>query len=142
LNSSSNNTITGNTCNNNSNDGINLYSSSNNNITGNTCNNNNYGIYLKSSSNISITSNTCNNNNTGIYLNASSNITITSNTCIRGTGQTSDYTSSQYTIILEGSSNNYNLISSNNCMGKAVVVQGGTGNSVRGNKFDATDDLP
>jgi hypothetical protein len=27
-------------------------------------------------------------------------------------------------------------------MGKAVVVEGGTGNSVWGNKFDATDDLP
>jgi hypothetical protein len=27
-------------------------------------------------------------------------------------------------------------------MGKAVVIEGGTGNSVWGNKFDATDDLP
>jgi len=27
-------------------------------------------------------------------------------------------------------------------MGKAVVVDGGTGNSVWGNKFDNTDDLP
>jgi len=43
---------------------------------------------------------------------------------------------------LWGSSNNYNLISSNNCMGKAVVIEGGTGNSAWGNKFDATDALP
>ena len=36
----------------------------------------------------------------------------------------------------------YNLISSNNCMGKAVVIEGGTGNSAWGNKFDNIDDLP
>jgi len=43
---------------------------------------------------------------------------------------------------LSGSSNNYNLISSNNCMGKAVVIDGGIGNSAWGNKFDNTDNLP
>ena len=142
--SSSNNTITGNTCNNNDYIGINLYSSSNNNtITGNTCNNNDYiGINLYSSSNNTITGNTCNNNDYGIRLYSSSNNTVTGNTYIRGTGRTSDYTSDQYTIQLQGTGNNYNLISLNNCMGKAVVVDGGTGNSVWGNKFDNTDDLP
>jgi len=140
--SSSDNTVTGNTCNNN-NYGIYLYSSSNNNtITGNTCNNNDIGIYLYSSSNNTITCNTYNNSNYGIYLSSSSNNTVTGNTCIRGTGQPSDYTSSQYTIRLSGSGNSYNLISSNNCMGKAVVISGGTGNSAWGNKFDNTDDLP
>ena len=143
LGSSSNNTVTGNTCNNNSNDGIRLYSSSNNTVTGNTCNNTVTGIYLYSSSNNNtVTGNTCNNNsNYGIRLYSSSNNTVTGNTCIRGTGQTSDYTSSQYTIQL-GTTSNYNLISSNNCMGKAVVIGGGTGNSAWGNKFDDTDDLP
>ena len=103
----------------------------------------NYGIYLYSSSNNTVTGNTCNNNNYGIYLtSSSSNNTITGNTCIRGTGQTSDYASDQYTIRLQGTTNNYNLISSNNCRGKAVVVEGGTGNSAWGNKFDATNDLP
>jgi parallel beta-helix repeat protein len=143
LSSSSNNTVTGNTCNNTV-TGIYLYSSSNNNTaTGNTCNNNsNYGIRLSSSSNNTVTGNTCNNNsNYGIRLYSSSNNTVTGNTCIRGTGQTSDYTSSQYTIQL-GTISNYNLISSNNCMGKAVVIGGGTGNSVWGNKFDNTNDLP
>ena len=164
--SSSDNTITDNTCNNNTNNGISLYSSSNNTVTGNTCNNNYYGIYLYSSSNNTITGNTCNNNNNndgislyasssnntitgntcnnnnyGIHLDSSSNNTIIGNTCIRGTGQPSDYTSAQYTILLSGSSNNCNLISLNNCMGKAVVVNGGTGNIVWGNKFDATNDL-
>jgi parallel beta-helix repeat protein len=144
LNSSSNNTVTGNTCNNN-NSGIYLISySSDNTVTGNTCNNNNsYGIRIELSSNNTVTGNTCNNNNYyGIYLGASSNNTVTGNTCIRGTGQTSDYTSSQYTILLANSFNDYNLISSNNCMGKAVVVEGGTGNSIWGNKYDATNDLP
>jgi parallel beta-helix repeat protein len=142
--SSSDNTVTGNTCNNNSNYGIYLYSSSNNTVTGNTCNNNSYGIRLYSSSNNTVTGNTCNNNDrSGIYLSSSSSDnTVTGNTCIRGTGQTSDYASNQYTIRLQGTDNNYNLISSNNCMGKAAVVEGGTGNSAWGNKFDNTDDLP
>jgi parallel beta-helix repeat protein len=143
LSSSSNNTVTGNTCNNNSNYGIYLSSSSSDNtVTGNTCNNNSYGIYLYSSSDNTVTGNTCNNNSYGIYLSSSSNNTVTGNTCIRGTGLTSDYTADQYTIRLYGSNNSYNLISSNNCMGKAVVISGGTGNSAWGNKFDNTDDLP
>ena len=137
LSSSSNNTITGNTCNNNYN-GIELYSSSNNNtITGNTCNNNNnYGIYLASSSDNTITGNTCNNNNNGIYLYSSSNNTITGNTCIRGEGTSSDYASAQYTIRLYSTNNNYNLISSNNIMGKNYVSGGGTGNTFVNNKYN------
>jgi parallel beta-helix repeat protein len=140
----SDNTITGNTCNNNSNNGIYLYSSSNNTVTGNTCNNNsNNGIRLSSSSDNTITGNTCNNNSYGIRLSSSSdNNTVTGNTCIRGTGLATDYTESQHTIQLGGTGNKYNLISSNNCMGKAVVVEGGTGNSAWGNKYDSGDDLP
>jgi parallel beta-helix repeat protein len=143
LSSSSDNTVTGNTCNNNY-YGIFLYSSSNNTIIGNTCNNSNNGIRLYlSSNNNTVTGNTCNNNSSnGIYLYSSSNNTVTGNTCIRGTGTPEDYTSDQYTIQLQGTGNNYNLISLNNCMGKAVVIGGGTGNSVWGNKFDNTDDLP
>jgi parallel beta-helix repeat protein len=139
--SSSNNTVTGNTCNNNS-YGIYLYSSSNNNtVTGNTCNNNIYGIYLYSSSNNNtVTGNTCNNNIYGIQLYSSSNNTITGNTCIRGTGLSTDYTASQHTIRLSGTDNNYNLIAINNCMGKAVTNEGGTGNTLVNNKFDATYD--
>src|SRR5690606_643933 len=81
--SASNNTITGNTCNNNNN-GIRFDSSSNKNIvTGNTCNNNNNGIRFDSSSDNTITGNTCNNNSSnGVYLSSSSNNnTITGNTC-------------------------------------------------------------
>ena len=140
LTTSSNNTVTGNTCN--SNDyGIYLYTSGNNTVTGNTCNNsNNTGIYLNASSNNNtVTGNTCNNsNNTGILLNASSNNTVTGNTCIRGTGLATDYTASQYTIRLFGTTISYNLIAMNNCMGKAVTNGGGTGNTLVNNKFDAT----
>jgi parallel beta-helix repeat protein len=128
---------------NSNNNGIYIRDSSNNNtITGNTCNNNSgSGICLYSSSNNTVTGNTCNNNNNGIYINVSSNNTVTGNTCIRGTGQTSDYASDQYTIILQGTANNYNLISSNNCMGKAPVAEGGTGNTLVNNKWDASDDI-
>ena len=137
ISSGSNNTITGNNCNNNYIAGIGLFSSNNNTVTGNTCNNNNGGgIELSSSSNNTITGNTCNNNIRGIYLSSSNNNTITGNTCIRGTGQSSDYTSSQYTIRLASSNNNYNIISSNNCKGKNVVIDGGTSNTSVNNKYN------
>ena len=136
LTNSNNNTITGNTCNNNYN-GIYLTSSDNNTISGNTCNNNsNAGIYLTRSNNNTITGNTCNNNTYGIYLTSSDNNTITGNTCIRGTGQSSDYTSSQYTIRLYGTDNDYNLIANNNIMGKNYVSAGGTSNTFVNNKFE------
>jgi len=138
LDSNSDSTITSNTCDNND-TGIYLTYNSDSTITGNTCNNNDTGIYLDSNSDSTITGNTCNNNGySGIGINYSNNNTITGNTCIRGTGQASDYSSDQYTISLDGSDNNYNLISSNNCMGKAVKNGGGTGNTLVNNKFDAS----
>jgi parallel beta-helix repeat protein len=81
-------------------------------------------------------------NDVGMYLQNSEGNLITSNIFMRGTGLSSDYTTSQYTIRLAGTNNHYNLIASNFCMGKAPVVGGGTGNSAWGNKFDNTDDLP
>jgi parallel beta-helix repeat protein len=137
LSSSSNNTITGNTCNNNTSNGISLLSSSNNTVTGNTCNNNSNGMYIESSNNNTVVGNTCNNNDRGMYIESSNNNTVVGNTCIRGTGQAGDYISTQYPIRLVGTSNNYNLISNNNCMGKAVASEGGTGNTLVNNKFDA-----
>ena len=122
----------------NNNEGIYLNMSDNNTITGNNCNNNSYdGIYLYGSDNNTITGNTCNDNNHGIGLSSNSdNNTITGNTCIRGTGQSSDYTSSQYTIYLSGTNNNYNLIADNNIMGKNYVSGGGTSNTFVNNKFE------
>ncbi len=139
ISSNNNNTVTGNTCNDNG-YGIYLISSSNNNtVTGNTCNDNGFGIELyNSSKNNAVTSNTCNNNNRGIGLSLSSNNAITGNTCIRGTGLATDYTASQHTIQLGGTGSSYNLISNNNCMGKAVTSEGGTGNTLVNNKWNAT----
>ncbi len=92
---SNDNTIIGNTANNNGDSvfmngcGILLHSSSNNTITGNTANyNNNTGIELMSSNNNTVMGNTANynndndnNNGCGIYMqDSSSNNTITSNT--------------------------------------------------------------
>jgi hypothetical protein len=74
-------------------------------------------------------------------LYSSSDNTVTGNTCIRGIGTPEDYTTDQHTILLSGTGNNYNLISSNNCMGKAPVVEGGTGNTVINNKWNATSDF-
>jgi parallel beta-helix repeat protein len=137
--SSSNNAVTNNTCNSNL-SGIYLASSSNNTITGNTCSNNSDGIYLASSSNSAVTCNTCNDNDySGISLSSSRNNAVTGNTCIRGTGLSTDYTASQHTIRIEGTGNNYNLISNNNCMGKAVTSEGGTGNILVNNVYDGID---
>lgn len=132
---SKNNTVTGNTCCNNNNCGIYLIGS-NTTVTGNTCcNNNSYGIYMQGE-NTTITGNTFNNNNCGIYLTGSNkNNTITGNNCIRGTGESSDYTSSQYTIQLNGVANNYNLIADNNIMGKNYTSAGGTSNTFINNKY-------
>ena len=106
LSESSNNTVTYNTCNNN-NYGIRLSSSNNNTVTGNTCNNgssSSHGIYLSESSNNTVTGNTCNNNNRGFYLSSSSNNTITGNTCNNN---------SSYGIYLYSSSDN--TVTGNTC---------------------------
>ncbi len=88
LNSSSNNTLTSNTADSNSDSGIFLLNSSNNTLTSNTADSNtNLGIFLNSSSNNALTSNTANSNsNIGIFLNSSSNNnTLTSNTASSNT---------------------------------------------------------
>jgi len=132
----SDNIITGNICNNN-NSGIELSHCSASVITSNICNNNiDCGIYTSNSNNNTITGNTCNNNNSGIYLYFSRNNAITSNTCIRLNGASASYSTSQYTIRLIYTDNCYNLISSNNCMGKAVVIEGGTSNTEVNNKWE------
>ena len=136
-----NNTIvTGNICNNNTSSGINIWSinSNNNIVTGNICNNNIYGIRLDYSQGNIIIGNTCNDNDTGFRSDGSRN-NVVGNTFIRGTGQSSDYTSSQYTIHLYGTGSNqnsYNLIADNNIMGKNYVSGGGTSNTFVNNKFE------
>lgn len=77
--SSSNNILTGNDASNNG-DGIYLCHSSNNTITGNITNNNRYGIWLYGSNNNAIKGNAASNNRYGIYLDNSNNNAITGNT--------------------------------------------------------------
>ncbi len=61
----------------NNSEGIFLYSSSNNTLSNNTCESNTWeGIYLDSSSNNALTNNTCESNSFGIYLNSSASSTI------------------------------------------------------------------
>ena len=89
---SNNNTITGNTCQGNNCNGICLYNSNNNTITGNTCQGNGEdGIYLEYSNSNNITGNTCQGNlDGGIWLYHSNNNTITGNTC-QGNGEDGIY---------------------------------------------------
>lgn len=136
------NTVTGNSCSYSDNaDGITVVGSVSISITGNACNGNTLsGISVSTTKRASINGNSCTGNKTGITMTGSTNSVATGNVCVKGNGTPVDYTATQYTILLEGTLNNYNLISSNSCMGKAVVIGGGTGNSSINNKWDATDD--
>lgn len=129
-----NGTVTGNTCNSNGTYGIYLNGSYGT-VTGNTCNSGGCGIYLLGKC-FTITGNTCRENlSCGIYLNGSLS-TITGNTCIRGTGLSSDYQSFQNTILLAATRAVYNLVASNNIMGKNYVDEGGSDNTIVNNKFE------
>jgi len=78
--SSNYNTLTGNICENNSQHGISLRSSSYDTLIGNTCENNIwYGIYLGASTYDNLINNNFSKNNYGIYLISSSNNTFTYN---------------------------------------------------------------
>lgn len=127
-----NNVVTSNTCNENDNCCISC-GCQNSLIVGNVCNNSVSGISISMSSNNVITSNTCNGNDVGINSAFSNNNIITGNTCIRGTGESSDYTSSQYTIKLS-SYCSANLIVGNLIMGKNYV-DSGTNNTFANNKY-------
>jgi parallel beta-helix repeat protein len=61
---------------------------------------------------------------------------VLSNEVFRGDGLPGDYTESQYTILLETTRNQNNLIAYNSIMGKNYVDEGGTGNTFEGNKFE------
>ena len=131
------NVIMGNVCNGNTSFGIRSFSGENLAIVGNTCNNNDVGVNLYLNVDAStVTGNVLCNNNTGVLLQQSDNNSIVGNTVIRGSGTSSDYTSSQYTIYLQSRYNNYNLVAYNNTMGKKYMSEGGTGNTFEGNKYN------
>ncbi len=142
--SSSGNTLLGNTCNENLENGISLYSSSYNTITGNTCNENLDGIRLSSSSSNIFSGNTCDKNRYyGIYLSYSSSNIFSGNTCNESPWGINLYCSSSNTftdntmvddgILIEGALEHWNthdIDTSNTVNGKPVYywkdIDGGT----------------
>lgn len=133
--------ITGNTALNHNWVGIKVDTSSGCTVTGNTVAANSEGITLGFSTNTTVSGNAAIDNEIGLSMYDSSRNTVVSNTFIRGDGKPEDYDRPFIgTVWLDDC--DYNLVALNNCMGKAPVVEGGTGNSVYGNKHDAGDDLP
>ncbi len=120
--------------------GIAIYTANSNEISGNDFSGNKTGIYFfGSSTRNNISCNVCNDcTEIGIHFSGSGNNqnTVIGNTCIRGSGASGDYTSSQYTLRVTGSANNYNLIACNNFMGKNYVSDGGSGNTFVNNKYN------
>lgn len=134
---SCNTTIIGNTCCDNH-IGVSVMGSKNN-VLGNNIihNNSRYGIYIYIGSGHTITGNTCTDNSEGVYLGGgSTKNTIVGNTIMRGSGLSTDYASTQYTIYIFGSEDNNNLIAYNNLFGKNYISHGGTGNTFTGNKYN------
>ena len=130
--SSNNNTISGNTCQGGTRDGIYLNASLNNTITGNTCQGNAYGIYLNASLNNTITRNTCQaTGDYGISLNVDSdNNTVTGNIS-QGNRQG---------ILISGSY--HNTVTGNTCQGNdqnGIYISGCSNNTVTGNTCRGND---
>ena len=74
------------------------------------------------------------NNEAGINVEGSYN-KFYNNYVIRGTGQTSDYTSSQYTIRIK-STGQYNDVSDNYILGKNYTNNGGSTNTFNNNRYE------
>jgi len=125
----------------NNNSGIRIFQGDNNIIRYNTILNSMYNLSLSTSKYNFINSNICRDGEIGIYLYSSDRNMIINNTSIRGNGSPEDYIPLRYTILLQGALNNYNFISSNNCIGKDVSVAGGIGNTVINNKWNETSDF-
>ena len=106
MSSSDNNTVSGNTANNNE-GGISLFSSNNNNISGNTVNyNSQYGIALSTSNNNNVSGTTAYNNSNGILLAQSHFNTVSGNIVNNNTNGISLYFNSNNYV--SGNVANYN----------------------------------
>ena len=130
LNSSSNNTVSGNNITNNE-YGIYLYASSNNNtISGNNITNNEIGSRFYSSSSNTVSGNNITNNGNGVILNSSSNNTFSGNNIIANNFNG---------IYLYSSSSN--TISSNNMTDNdaGVILYTSSSNTVSGNNITDND---
>lgn len=108
-------------------------------ISGNTASENDYNLYLDyGSHNNVITGNNFNQFEIcAVYASGCKGNLISDNSCIRGTGEASDYSSSQHTMRFAGSPNSYNFITNNFILGKNLSdVAGGTGNTFYNNKYN------
>lgn len=110
-------------------------------ISENKINNNEIGISVNALSNSTISNNICKNNSTGLLLKSTSTITenstISGNVFVKGSGMPSDYTSEEYTILVNGTAVYRNLITNNLIMGKNYVDNSGaTSNTFVNNKYN------
>lgn len=78
-----------------------------------------YGMYEAGNGYASISANTFHNNNVGIYCNHTVKSVINGNLCYKGTGNSTDYNSNQYTIYLDNTTKC--LVTSNIVIGKAIT---------------------
>lgn len=114
-----------------------LFTASNSNsIVGNYFISGKIGISLTSSDKNRISGNIGIDNTIGIAISTTNHTVIIGNTFLRGSGLPEDYDSTQATIKLQNTSNNYCLIAYNNIPGKDCSGAGGTGNTIADNKFE------
>ncbi len=113
---------------------------SNNVIDCNVFSSNMNGVIVYSVSN-NVSGNVFYDNDVGIKLISAKNCVVSENIIKRGNGVPSDYTENQETIVFSGTSNENNFVNNNSIMGKNVTVEGGTGNSIYGNKWKETTDV-
>ena len=128
--------IADNTCNNNSGNGINMsgnYSS----CVGNTCcSNTENGIRLNGDE-ISVSGNTCYNNSlSGLAVYSGNKCVVSGNVFMRGTGTSSDYTSTQYTINNESNAPHANNLFIGNLILGKNYVDNGENSTFSNNKYN------
>lgn len=94
-----------------------------------------YAIDIGNCSGVQITGNICvDSEDSAIYAVSLKNGLISNNICFRGTGLSTDYTSSQKNIILTQCSNT--LVANNQIMGKNYMDDFGTNNTFVNNKYN------
>lgn len=122
--------------------GIRLGASDRNTVTSNTISDAKNGVVIHNSNRNQVAGNSIvNSAEAGLLINSTmenygiENL-IVANLIIRGTGQTTDYSSVQFSIKITGTTSKYNLIAYNLIMGKNYTSEGGTGNTFTGNKYN------
>ena len=129
----SNNTISGNTVNDNNNDGIHLECSNNNTLSGNTANDNgDYGISLYDSDNNTISGNIANENDYGLELYDSSDYNTISGNTANDNNLKGIWIDSAYNNIISGNTANYN--------DEGINLEKSNNNTLSGNTANYNDE--